>query len=222
MNRLTRLLRRSQLYDKFFALARTTGYSRRAQFLVVGLSIAYLVALLVLGLHDVGRLDWQQYLLAFSLGIALYPISLFSQAAAWALLSGYLRWQAVRLDWSDVLIYSSSYLLRRLPGGIWQVAGRVASYRQIGVRATTPVPGRSSSGPPGRDRRGDLLLLRTTTLPDLGGALRFRGHSHGPLWFSGWLGSGPTDRRNDHKPDVFIQHNRFDRGGGGKSPWRSR
>jgi hypothetical protein len=115
--------------------------SRKAQFVVFALSAGYLSALFVLGLREAGQFDLRQYIPSIELGIVVYPASLFSQAAAWALLVGFLRSKSIALDWSDIRIYASSYLLRRMPGGVWQVVGRIAAYRDLGVGAATPVIG---------------------------------------------------------------------------------
>jgi hypothetical protein len=107
-------------------------------------SLLYVAYLLGSGARELRNYSWQQYAAALLLGLALYPLSVAAQAGAWALSAGYLREQRLSFDWSDVELYAASYFFRRLPGGIWQVVGRVAAYRERGVGAAQPIAATAS------------------------------------------------------------------------------
>jgi len=116
---------------------------------VLAAGMLYLLYTLVVGVQELGRLDWGRYLQATLAGFALYPLSLLCQALAWALALGLARRNRLHADWRDVRIYASSHLVRRLPGGFWHVASRVGAYREQGLPSRVPIAASV----------GELLLL---------------------------------------------------------------
>src|SRR5262249_20260118 len=82
---------------------------------VLAAGLAHPLYPLVVGVQELGRLDWGRYLQATLAGFALYPLSLLCQALAWALALGLARRNRLHADWRDVRIYASSHLVRRLP-----------------------------------------------------------------------------------------------------------
>lgn len=107
--------------------------------MAIVLSVIYLAVILGTGIREVGHLPWTSYLWASISGLLLYPLSILAQATAWALALGMLRTRAFTFDWSDVQVYASSHLIRRLPGGVWYVGERVSVYRGNGFQATMPI-----------------------------------------------------------------------------------
>ena len=106
---------------------------------VLGAGLAYLLYTLVVGVQELGRLDWARYVQASLAGFALYPVSLSCQALAWALALGLVRRNGLHVDWRDVRIYASSHLVRRLPGGLWHFASRVGAYREQDLPTHVPI-----------------------------------------------------------------------------------
>jgi hypothetical protein len=101
--------------------------------------VGYLAYTVVAGAGQLAALDWRRYAQASLVGLALYPVSLFAQAIAWALAFGLLGRSEPGIDWRDVEIFASSHLMRRLPGGVWYLVSRVGAYRDQGVDARAPL-----------------------------------------------------------------------------------
>ena len=120
-------------------LLRDPRFARPFRVIALLLSVGYLVAVLGFGLKDLHSLAWGLYVRAIVVGLGLYPLSLIAQAVAWSLSLGALRQQPSVLDWGDIRIYAWSHLLKRLPGGFWYVAERVAAYREDGVHPSVPI-----------------------------------------------------------------------------------
>ena len=95
-------------------LARRDDLRRLAGRLLLLAGVVYLLYALVAGAGQLSRLDWTAYAEAAVVGFALYPLSLFAQALAWALAVAALRRNELAVDWRDVRIYASSHLARRL------------------------------------------------------------------------------------------------------------
>jgi glycosyltransferase 2 family protein len=78
--------------------------------------------------------DWPSYLGVAGIGFLLYPVSLGIQAFIWQMIL--VRLGQVTGGWWDIEIYAYTHLIRRLPGAVWYLAGRVAMYRTRGVKAS--------------------------------------------------------------------------------------
>lgn len=87
-----------------------------------------MAVLLGLGLRQLRGLSWISFLHAIFIGLALYPASLLVLAVAWAILLSALRLNRFAVNLVDAQVYLSSHLVKRLPGGVWYVAARVAAY----------------------------------------------------------------------------------------------
>src|SRR5205823_7240874 len=87
--------------------------------LVIVGSIGYLVVVLILGFGQLRSVQWGGYVEAGIASLALYPISVGSQALAWSLGLGFLRRRTLSIDRRDLQVFASSHLLKRLPGGAW-------------------------------------------------------------------------------------------------------
>ncbi len=166
-------------------------------------SVVYLVVILVLGINELRALDWAPYARAMLLGYALYPIAIIAQAGAWALATGYLRDRRLSFSWIDVQIFAASYLLKRLPGGVWQVAGRIVAYRGRGVHPSQPIAASAIELSLTVANAGALylsfgLLAGLGSLPDAGLALAISAVAGGiaaqVVSRIGWLRQPPEDR----------------------------
>lgn len=110
-------------------------FSRVLSASVLLLSTGFLLVILWKGASTLGyddlRVFWRAGLLAF----LLYPFSLLIQALAWSAIVARLGngfW-----GWKDIEVYAYTHLMRRLPGSIWYLVGRIAMYQQYGVSETT-------------------------------------------------------------------------------------
>src|SRR6185437_10251134 len=81
-------------------LSRDPRFARPFRFVVLLLSVGYLIAVLGFGLKDLHSLSWGLYVRAGAIGLGLYPLSLVAQAVAWSLSLGALRRQPIILDWA--------------------------------------------------------------------------------------------------------------------------
>jgi hypothetical protein len=120
-------------------ISQNRRHARRARQAVSIVSVGYLGAILALGFNEMRQIDWVPYLYVLLISLALYPLSVIFQAVAWALSTGYLKHRAWSFSWNDVQVFAASSLLKRLPGGIWQIAGRVVVYKGQGVQARHPI-----------------------------------------------------------------------------------
>ncbi len=105
----------------------TNAPRARWRWLGYGLTAAgllYVAVLLVRGGGDLRLIDWQAYLPASVIVLALYLASLILQFVVWVRVLSPHR----APDWTDVEIYARMILTRRLPGGIWHWVGRAAMY----------------------------------------------------------------------------------------------
>jgi hypothetical protein len=91
--------------------------------------------LIVLGFNQLRGLAWLSYVQAAGSGLLIYPFALIAQGIAWSLLIGGLTRDRIGVSWFDIRIFALSQLMKRLPGGIWYVAGRVSEYLNRGVAA---------------------------------------------------------------------------------------
>jgi len=97
-------------------------------------TIGVFVFLVVKSRQELSRYsNWQDYLPACGQSLLLYPLSLVAQAWAWGTMIA--RLGRVTSGWHDLEIYAYSHLMRRLPGAMWYLAGRTASYRERGIGA---------------------------------------------------------------------------------------
>jgi hypothetical protein len=103
--------------------------------ILFALAVGYVCALTLLGFNQIRHLDWLQYLRAAGFGLLIYPIALLTQGLAWSLLIGGLTRVRPGISWFDVRTYASSQLMKRLPGGVWYVAGRASQYSDRGISA---------------------------------------------------------------------------------------
>ena len=113
--------------------------ARRARLAVTALTIGYLVTIIAVGVGALQATNWTPYVTGVLIGFALYPASVVVQALAWALAVGFLRRLDWEFSWRDIQAFALSYMLRRLPGGIWQITGRVVTYRGQNVHASQPI-----------------------------------------------------------------------------------
>ncbi len=113
--------------------------ARLARLAITALTVGYLVAIAIVGVGALQSIDWTRYITGVMIGFALYPISVIALALAWALAAGFLRRLDWEFAWRDIQAFATSYMLRRLPGGIWQIAGRVVTYRGQNVHASQPI-----------------------------------------------------------------------------------
>ena len=113
--------------------------ARRARLAVTVLTVGYLLAIAIVGVGALQSINWTPYVTGVTIGFALYPISVIVQALAWTLAAGFLRRLDWEFAWSDIQAFATSYMLRRLPGGIWQITGRVVTYRGQNIHASQPI-----------------------------------------------------------------------------------
>lgn len=118
-------------------LQRNPVFRRVVTIGVVVSTIALLALLLVQGRAELRQIhSWRDCWIALGRGFLLYGISLSMQALTWSMMIA--RVAQIAGGWRDIEIYAHTHLMRRLPGGIWYLAGRAIVYGELGVeRAVT-------------------------------------------------------------------------------------
>jgi hypothetical protein len=133
--------------------ARLAPYSRLIRRFVWILAIGYVGLLILLGWQQLRHLSWPLYLEAAGVGLLIYPISFVAQALAWSLLIGRFTRSASTISWFDVRTFAATQLMKRLPGGVWYIAGRASAYGDRGLAARVPIAASAS----------ELALILTTS-----------------------------------------------------------
>jgi hypothetical protein len=109
-----------------------TRWNKLGYILGIG-ALLYLFALLIFSGLQIRSINMKDYWTASLLTLSFYLLSLLAQLFIWMRLLSFHH----EIGWRDIVIYSRTIVLRRLPGGIWHWLGRTALY--VG---TTKVPGR--------------------------------------------------------------------------------
>jgi glycosyltransferase 2 family protein len=126
-------------------LSRIKALAKRRWFTSVLVAVGLSLALLVIG--GIVYRDWPQFQ-TFSWQLNLLPLVGAAAAlvaafglniVAWILISHTFGSQVG--FWKDLEIYSFSTVVRRLPGAIWQLAGRTYLYRQEKTTLAVPLWG---------------------------------------------------------------------------------
>ena len=105
-------------------------------------------------------LRWRDYVGLLWKTLLIYPLSLFAQAYAWFLLLSSVGEKGSL--WREGRIYLYTYLMKRFPGAVWYLGGRIALYKRQNVGMATVLVGSAT----------EVILLSVTALT-LWGMLTF-------------------------------------------------
>lgn len=97
-------------------------------------------------------LRWRDYVGLLWRTLLIYPLSLFAQAYAWFLLLSSVGEEGSL--WREGRIYLYTYLMKRLPGAVWYLGGRVALYKRQNIGTATVLVGSAT----------EVILLSVTAL----------------------------------------------------------
>lgn len=112
------------------------AFRRLVSIIVLVFTVATLVGVLVQGRDELSQIEnWTNCLFALGQGFLLYPLSLAIQSLNWSKMMA--RLAQVAGGWHDIEIYAYTHLMRRIPGGIWYLTGRMTAYDELGVKNST-------------------------------------------------------------------------------------
>jgi uncharacterized membrane protein YbhN (UPF0104 family) len=126
-------------FEKLKSLTDRQGFKRAVVAVGMGLALLIIGSIVWRNWSEFQTFSWQLNPVPLA-GAALALVAAFGlNVLAWVLISrafgGHVGF------WKDLEIYSYSTVIRRLPGAIWQVAGRTYLYRQAATTLAVPLWG---------------------------------------------------------------------------------